>query len=107
MQLVNLDYLIDREGGLDTVNQWQDVLSGGEKQRIVMARLLYHEPSYAILDDCTSAVSGEIETNLYMLLKEKRITLFTVTHKNNLFQFHDYILRLGCEGDWSFEEIVH
>ena len=31
LQLVNLDYLIDREGGLDTVNSWQEVLSGGEK----------------------------------------------------------------------------
>ena len=60
-----------------------------------------------LIDDCTNAVSGEIETKLYMLLKEKRITLFTVTHKNNLFQFHDYILRLNGEGEWSFEEIIH
>jgi len=31
LQLVNLKYLIDREGGLETVNSWQEVLSGGEK----------------------------------------------------------------------------
>lgn len=35
MALVQLNYLVDREGGYDSVRDWLDVLSGGEKQRLV------------------------------------------------------------------------
>ena len=50
--------------GWDQVQNWQETLSGGEKQRLAMARLLFHEPRYAILDECTSAVAadGEVGT---------------------------------------------
>jgi ATP-binding cassette subfamily D (ALD) protein 3 len=104
---VLLDYLIDREGGLDAVNDWNDVLSGGEKQRIAMARLFYHKPTFAVLDECTSAVSVDVEALLYNRSKELGITLFTVSHRQTLFKFHEYMIRFDGEGGYEFSRLQH
>jgi ABC-type phosphonate transport system ATPase subunit len=60
--------MLDRGRGWDQVQPWTETLSGGEKQRLAMARLLFHAPTYAILDECTSAVSADGEvSNLHVL----------------------------------------
>ncbi|KAI1436871.1 ABC transporter transmembrane region 2-domain-containing protein [Xylaria sp. CBS 124048] len=103
-----LGYLPDREGGWDTRKEWKDVLSGGEKQRVGIARLLYHEPQYAIIDEGTSAVSSDVEGLLYETCKERGITLITISTRASLKKYHTYNLALGLgeNGDeWEFERI--
>ena len=73
-----LGYLPAREGGWDTRKEWKDVLSGGEKQRMAIARVLYHEPHYVVIDEGTSAVSGDVEGLLYETCKEKGISKFSL-----------------------------
>ena len=103
-----LGYLPEREGGWDTRKEWKDVLSGGEKQRMAIARLLYHEPRYAFIDEGTSAVSSDVEGILYETAKEKGITLITISTRASLKKYHTYNLTLGLgeEGEaWDLKKI--
>ncbi|KAI8883643.1 hypothetical protein K501DRAFT_313954 [Backusella circina FSU 941] len=105
LETVHLGYLVEREGGWDSVQDWADVLSGGEKQRVAMARLFYHQPQFAILDECTSAVSVDIEAIMYEHARKVGITLFTVSHRTSLVRHHEYLLRFDGEGHYEFREM--
>ncbi|OTB04422.1 hypothetical protein M426DRAFT_320785 [Hypoxylon sp. CI-4A] len=108
LDAAKLGYLPDREGGWDTRKEWKDVLSGGEKQRVGIARLLYHEPQYAVIDEGTSAVSSDVEGLLYETCKERGITLITISTRASLKKYHTFNLTLGMgeNGDeWEFERI--
>ncbi|KAK1781855.1 ABC transporter transmembrane region 2-domain-containing protein [Copromyces sp. CBS 386.78] len=103
-----LGYLPEREGGWDTRKEWKDILSGGEKQRLAIARLLYHEPQYAFIDEGTSAVSSDVEGLLYETCKEKGITLITISTRASLKKYHMYnlVLGVGERGDeWELQRI--
>jgi len=99
---VQLSYLVERDDGWDAVQDWMDVLSGGEKQRVAMARLFYHKPQFAILDECTSATSVDVEGAIYLLCRKLGITLFTVSHRKSLWQYHEYVLRFDGQGGYEF-----
>ncbi|KAI8818923.1 ABC transporter transmembrane region 2-domain-containing protein [Fimicolochytrium jonesii] len=108
LRKVYLDYIPAREGGWDAVKEWKDVFSGGEKQRMQLARLFYHHPSYAILDEATSAVSTDVENLLYTTAKDLNITLITISHRPSLFKYHHRLLRVGEGNDgleWTMEEL--
>lgn len=47
---VQLSYLLERRGGWAAEENWEDVLSLGEQQRLGMARLLFHAPRFGVLD---------------------------------------------------------
>ncbi|EAW08256.1 putative peroxisomal ABC transporter (PXA1) [Aspergillus clavatus NRRL 1] len=103
-----LGYLPTREGGWNARKEWKDVLSGGEKQRMAMARLFYHEPHYAFMDEGTSAVSSDVEGVLYEQAKERGITVITISTRVSLKKYHTFnlTLGLGSEGErWEFERI--
>jgi len=89
----------------DDEKDWFHAFSGGQKQRVAMARLFYHRPRFAILDECTSAVSDEVEDRIYQSARALGITLFTVSHRQYLKKHHDFLLTIeGKDGIWNFQK---
>ena len=81
LKAVDLEYLLEREGCLTDEINWEDELSLGEKQRLAIARLLYSKPKYAILDECSSAISDSMTRKLYSIVMEQGITYITIAHR--------------------------
>ena len=106
LTLVGVDFLIEREGGWDTVKNWTNTLSLGEQQRLAMARLFWHKPRFGVLDECTSAVSIDVEERLYRAAEAYGITSITLSQRLALTEFHTHELRLGVESQsgWTLQE---
>lgn len=105
LKLVDLEYLYDQRS--DTNVNWEQTLSLGETQRLAMARLFYHQPMFAILDECTSAVSQLMERNLYDICQDRGITCITISHRPALIAYHDLKLELDGNGGYNLETISH
>ncbi|KAI7164190.1 ABC transporter transmembrane region 2 [Hortaea werneckii] len=91
--------------GLDVEAEWTDILSTGHQQRIAAARLFYHHPSYAILDECTSSLTPDIEKLIYDEAKRLDITLMTVSHRRSLWKYHGWILQFDGQGGHVFTQL--
>jgi ATP-binding cassette subfamily D (ALD) long-chain fatty acid import protein len=105
LKILEIDAVVDRPGGWDAIEEWRDVFSGGLQQRIAMARLFYHKPKYAILDECTSSVTLEIEKKMYDTAKSLGTTLMTVSHRRSLWRYHSRILQFDGQGGYVFTKL--
>ena len=102
LSTLEIESVINRPNGWDAVEEWRDVFSGGLQQRIAMARLFYHKPKYAILDECTSSVTLEMEWKMYETAKGLGTTLMTVSHRRSLWKYHSTILQFDGQGGYVF-----
>ncbi|NEP43625.1 MAG: ATP-binding cassette domain-containing protein, partial [Okeania sp. SIO2H7] len=97
---VNLPKLAEIFGGLDTVEDWENMLSMGEQQRVAFARLLLTQPRYAILDEATSALDVQNEQSLYQHLQSLSTTYVSVGHRPTLLQYHHQVLEVMGDETW-------
>ena len=94
LKSLDLAHLANNAGALDNESNWNEILSGGERQRLSIARLYYHCPKFALLDESTSEVSSDIEDRIYERCIQLGITLVTISHRESLKKHHHTILHL-------------
>lgn len=88
LEQVGLGELTDR---LDADDKWDNALSGGEKQRIALARAILRRPAWLLLDEATSALDEKSEADLYGLLRRALpdTTIVSIGHRSSLAGLHD------------------
>ena len=111
---VQLSHLVESLAeGLNTeIGEKGTCLSGGEKQRLALARLWFESPELVILDEATSAMDNLTEENVMktVMQKMKDKTVIAIAHRLNSISGFDRIIlfREGkIVGQGTFEELLH
>jgi len=87
LRLLGLGHLAPRLGD---VEQWEQLLTHHEQQRLSLARVLLHEPDWIFLDKATSALDDEMERRMYEILAARlpRASVISVSPRPPTEDFH-------------------
>jgi iron(III) transport system ATP-binding protein len=93
----NIDYYIDLTGLSNLLKRFPHELSGGEQQRVSIARALVREPDLLLMDEpfsnLDSAIKSKIQDEIYKILKKTNTTTILVTHDiKDTFDISDKLL---------------
>lgn len=98
LKIVDLwEYVKDQKNGMhQNVGEKAIKMSGGQIQRIGIARALFKEPSFLILDEATSGLDKEVEENIINNIKQnyKKITILIISHRESTLTFCDKIIKI-------------
>ena len=92
-QALNEALLPDLVSELDKTDAWGQKLSGGEQQRLAIARVLLKQPAWVFADEATSALDAEAEKTLYQrllaLVARTGGGIVSIAHRPSVAAFHD------------------
>lgn len=106
------EFVQAKEEGFDAqISQFETKLSGGELQRLAIARIIMRKPQYLIMDEATSGIDvvseAEVLEGINALMEGK--TVIMVSHDMNLIKKADHIVVLNdgvIEASGSFDHVV-
>lgn len=95
---------------LDRVGQWSQQLSGGEAQRLAMARVFLKQPHWVFADEATSALDEATEKVIYerllAMVKSKGGALVSVAHRPSVAAYHQRLWQLVNASEGSTKSYV-
>ena len=94
-----VEYILELVHLEDKAKCYPDTLSGGEQQRVAVARALVHNPKLVIADEPTGNIDPELSLEMMQLLErvsKMGITVLVVTHEHELVhRFHQRVVTLS------------
>ena len=92
--------------GLYQRAQWSKVLSGGEQQRLAIARILYHCPRFVFMDMATSALDVTTEAKCLKAITDRKIKMVHVSGPGTIAAHgaESNILELLGSGAWNLQQ---
>jgi putative ATP-binding cassette transporter len=95
--------LPDLANRLDDSDAWGQKLSGGEQQRLAIARVLLRQPKWIFADEATSALDEAAEKTLYDRLKAQVVSagggMVSIAHRPGVASFHNRVWTLAPTAD--------
>jgi vitamin B12/bleomycin/antimicrobial peptide transport system ATP-binding/permease protein len=101
LTVVNLQDLPQRSGGMDVEQNWRQMLSLNEQQRLTLARVILRRPMYVVIDEATAALEAEHVQLLYALLASLGATVISAGNSGGLVKYHAQVLELAGDGSWQ------
>jgi len=98
--------------GMDTpLGKLKDSLSGGQMQRLGLARAIFYKPSLLVMDEATSALDAESEAEIQKTLEAMRgkVTVVVIAHRLNTIQHADKVILVRdgkIEDSGKFKELI-
>jgi putative ATP-binding cassette transporter len=89
---------------LDVDDNWSQRLSGGEQQRLAIARALLARPDWLLLDEATAAMDVDLESRIYKRLAERlpNTTIISIAHRETLADHHGRVVTFQKDPDGRF-----
>jgi putative ATP-binding cassette transporter len=103
LHALGLASVLRRVGGLDEEKDWDDLLSLGEQQLLIFARLLLAGPPFAFLDRPGTTLSGAQVDQVLKMLTDHAITYLIIGNTADHPEHYDVVLELAVDGGWQLK----
>jgi putative ATP-binding cassette transporter len=101
LKLARMAPFVDR---LHEDDNWGQRLSGGEQQRLAIARAILDKPDWLFLDEATSALDEKLEAEIYAMLRQNlpNTSIVSIGHRSTLIPMHDWRVEMNAGDDGVF-----